>query len=86
MSENPQNVKAKLENKVKIPFLSESPFTNTVSRKLGGGPRLPVIQSVIAQWESVLVVGGQQFAQIGNYFKKPSFVNISLKTPSIQNM
>ena len=29
-------------------------------------PSLGIVS--IAQWESVLVVGGQQFAQIGNYF------------------
>ena len=36
-----------------------------------------------AQWESVLVVGGQQFAQIGNYYLEKLFVNMSLKTQSI---
>ena len=36
----------------------------------------------MAQWESVLVVGSQQFAQIG-HLEKPSFVNISFKTQSI---
>ena len=45
--------------------------------------------NTIAQWENVLVVDGQQFAQIANYFtfwKNLFFVNISLKTLLFWNL